>query len=154
MKWRIRMNKKYVAFFVFFLFAVFVFASSAPCEAAKWEQTGAVKEGEITITSFVDKESVKSITTFLIGANKRELWEKRVFSPPKVMYQKPVAEMLHFNLYHQNKQYCNKIIRYVYTDGSTLDNTFECKYVPIVPDTLEEGTWKYLFASVKKGPNK
>lgn len=148
------MNKQCRICTALFLLTLFISLNFIVCEAAAWEQTGAVKEGEITVTSFVEKESVKSITTFLIGANKRELWEKRVFSPAKVLYQRPVAEMLQFNLYHQNKQYCNKIIRIVYTDGSKLDNTYECTYTPIVPDSLEESTWKYLFASVNKDPNK
>jgi hypothetical protein len=114
------------------------------CEAASWTKIGQARDGEI-IVGYIDKESIQAISSFFTSMDKFEIWEKWSFSPPRLINNKAVPEILHFTQYRNNKQYCVKEIWYVYADGSRMKNTFSCEYQRVPPDSINELVWNYIF---------
>ena len=139
-----------------FLILLILLSTPVLCEAAKWEQVAIVKEGETTITGYLDKNSIeddnsKLIPTFLVQ-KKIAVWEKRAFSPARVLYNRPISEILQYTKYQENKQYCVVETWTIYNDGSKLNNKEICQFTRIAPDSIEESVWRYLFVSTQPPP--
>jgi len=129
-----------------FLLAIVLLAivSYQNCEAATWTQIGQVQDKE-SIVGYIDKGSVQDVSSFFSPQDKYEIWEKWTFSPPRVMNTKVVPEILYLTQYKKNHQYCVREIWYVYADEARQKNSFSCEYQRVVPDSINELVWKYIF---------
>ena len=133
-----RIHKISIALFCFLLVTVH------GCEATAWNKLGQVQDGE-TITGYIDKDSIKDASSFFSPMSSYEIWEKWVFSPPRQFNRKPAQEVLYYTQYKKSKQYCIKEIVYVYANEPRIQTTRDCDLQRIMPDSINELVWNYIF---------
>lgn len=116
----------------------------AGCEAATWTKLGQANEGSV-IVGYIDKDSLQEVPAIFTSLDKFEIWEKWTYSPPRMVHNKDVPEILYFSQYRKNKQFCVKELWYVFADGSRMRNTFACETQRVAPDSINELVWNYIF---------
>ena len=114
------------------------------CEAATWVKLGQINAGEV-IAGYVDKDSIQNTSGRFFSIKSFEIWEKWTFTPPRLLNNKAVQEILYFSQYKNNQQYCVKEVVYVYSDKSRINANPPCDYQRVTPDSINELTWQYIF---------
>jgi len=114
-------------------------------KAANWVNIAESTSGSSKITRYVDADSIQ---TTKVGT--REVWLKTTFDPPDIttdhLGQKAQRESaLSFLTFTSEKYLCvRKLVEY-YTDGKSSSVSSVCEFTKVVPDTVGEAVWEYLF---------
>ena len=131
------------------LITLSVLSASIHAEAATWELIGGTKN----IKAFIDTESISG------GPNgPKECWIKYELAKPNCTVaiakskNKCFSSMISLAREDNNKTYCDLQQTYYFTDGTDQSTTLTCKYKNIIPGSLGEKIWKYLYPATPSRP--
>lgn len=114
-------------------------------EAATWVKINEVETTSLKKVWYIDTDSIQ-----INKSGTREVWMKTTFYPPDPTtdhsgkkVQKDSA--LSFLLFNSEKYFCTQEMVEYYTNGSSSSFSFKCDLKKVVPDTVGEAVWKFLY---------
>lgn len=131
------------------LITIAVISSANPAEAAKWDRVAESK----TEILYIDMESIignpdgsKDVQVKYVHKTPECTDWPKLIQENNIVYERKCKEkMVGYDRLFKNKSSCSLQIMSYFTDGTHLDNSISCNPTKIIPGTVNESLWEYLY---------